>query len=279
MGNSDLVQQIFRDFPIDIVMHFAAFIDVGESVKFPQKYYENNVIKTLKLLEVMIKNDVKKMIFSSTAAIFGHPIDIPITESHPTYPINPYGNSKLMIETILQDFDRAYNLKSCCLRYFNAAGGDPEGELKNYKLQESNLIPVALKSLKDPNKSLTVFGTDYSTQDGTCIRDYIHVYDLAKAHIAAMQQLLAGRSSSQYNLGNGQGFSVTEVLHTIEKVTGKTLNIIEGPRRPGDAPVLIADSSKAQRELHWKPQYPDLPSIVEHAWIACNSFGAIKSGV
>ena len=266
-----LLKKIFRDFPIDIVMHFAAFLDVGESVKSPLKYYENNVAKTLKLLEAMLESNVKKLIFSSSAAIFGYPLEVPLKESHPTQPINPYGSSKLMVEKILQDFDSAYDLKSCSLRYFNAAGGDPDGEIKNYKMQDSNLIPLALRSLKESNRSLTVFGTDYPTQDGTCVRDYIHIYDLAEAHIAAMQHLLAGNPSSQYNLGNGQGFSVREVLNTIEKVTGKSLPIIEGERRPGDAPVLIADASKAHRELQWKPQFPDLPIIVEHAWKALHN--------
>jgi UDP-glucose 4-epimerase len=271
IGDGLLLKKIFCDFPIDIVMHFAAFHDVGESVKYPLKYYDNNVAKSIKLLESMIENNVKKMIFSSSAAIFGYPLEIPLKESHPTQPINPYGCSKLMVEKILQDLDRAYGLKFCSLRYFNAAGGDPDGEIKNYKMRDSNLIPLALRSLTESKRSLTVFGTDYPTQDGTCVRDYIHIYDLAEAHIAAMQQLLAGNPSSQYNLGNGQGFSVREVLHTIENVTGKSLDIIVGERRPGDAPVLIADSSKAHRELHWKPKFPDLPTIIEHAWKAIHN--------
>lgn len=268
IGDTHLLKQIFRDYSIQVVMHFSAFIDVGESVNDPLKYYENNVAKTLKLLEAMIECHVKKFIFSSTAAIFGTPIELPIKESHPTHPINPYGRSKLMIEHILQDFDRAYDLKSCSLRYFNAAGGDPEGELKNYKTSENNLIPLALRSLKDPQKSVTLFGTDYPTKDGTCVRDYIHIYDLANAHIAGMQKLLEGSPSCQYNLGNGRGFTVREVLNTIEKVTGKPLNIVEGQRRPGDPPELIANALKAHRELPWTPRYPDLTSMVAHAWKA-----------
>ncbi len=265
-----LLKQLFKKFSIDVVMHFAAFIDVGESVKSPLKYYENNVVNTLILLEAMVESNVKKLIFSSSAAIFGHPQALPINETHPTHPINPYGRTKLMIEEILQDMDRAYELKSCCLRYFNAAGGDPEGEIKNHKPQESNLIPLALRSLKDPKKALTIFGSDYPTPDGTCVRDYIHVYDLAQAHIAAMQRLLEGKDSCHYNLGNGQGFSVREVLHAIEAVTGQRLNIHEGGRRLGDPPLLIADSSRAHRDLDWTPQYADLASIVKHAWQALN---------
>jgi UDP-glucose 4-epimerase len=268
VGDAQVLSQIFRDFPITVVMHFAAFIDVGESVLHPLEYYKNNVVQTLQLLETMIQHNIKKIIFSSTAAIFGNPIEIPVKENHPKLPINPYGRSKLMIETLLQDFDTAYGMKSCCLRYFNAAGGDPDGELKNHKTDESNLIPLALRSLMDAKKGITIFGTDYPSKDGTCIRDYIHVYDLADAHIAAMQQLLEGKPSSQYNLGNGLGFSVREVLQTIEKVTGKSLNIIEGKRRPGDPPILVADSSKARRELNWIPHYPELETIVEHAWNA-----------
>ncbi len=268
-GDYPLLKKIFRDFNIDVVMHFAAFINVGESLVHPLKYYENNVINTLQLLKAMVESRVKKIIFSSSAAIFGLPNEIPVKETQPTQPINPYGKTKLMVENILQDFDKAYDMKSCCLRYFNAAGGDPEGKIKNYNIQdENNLIPIALKKLLQPSPTITLFGTDYPTKDGTCVRDYIHVLDLASAHIIAMKQLLEGRPSSQYNLGNGQGFTVREVLETLQKVTGKPLNIIEGKRRPGDPAMLIADSQKARHELGWALHYPDLKTMIQHAWQA-----------
>ena len=264
------LNRVFASYKIDAVMHFAAHIAVGESVVNPSKYYHNNVSNTLNLLDAMIENNVRKLIFSSTAAIFGIPQEVPVNEAHPCAPINPYGHSKLMVEKILQDFDHAYGLKSCCLRYFNAAGGDPEGELKQPAKSENNLIPIALRSLLEKNGGLTIFGDDYDTSDGTCVRDYIHVHDLATAHISALKQLLNGAVSSAYNLGNGQGFSVKEVLNSVEKVTGQSLSASVGSRREGDPPVLLADSSKAQKELNWQPEFADLDSIVGHAWNAMN---------
>lgn len=257
---------LFQNFKIDAVMHFAAFIDVGESVVNPGKYYANNVIGSLNLLNMMVSHGVNKLIFSSTAAIFGYPMTQQINESQPCLPINPYGRSKLMVEQFLRDFDLAYGLKSCALRYFNAAGGDPKGEIKNYQKKETNLIPLILRSLKTPGGSITIYGTDYPTPDGTCIRDYIHIHDLATAHISAMKKLLDGAPSTCYNLGNGHGFSVREVIKTIEQVTGKSVNTVEGQRRAGDPPILVAASAKANHELEWKPLYPDLNTIVEHAW-------------
>jgi UDP-glucose 4-epimerase len=265
IGNIETLNQIFNYYQIDAVMHFAAFIDVGESVENPSKYYFNNVVNTLTLLNSMLKHRIKTFIFSSSAAIFGVPLYEGILEDHPCFPINPYGETKWMVEKILRDFDLAYGLKSCCLRYFNAAGGDPDREIKNYQIQVTNLIPLALRKL-EMDQPLTIFGTDYSTPDGTCIRDYIHIADLATAHLVAMEKLLAGASSSYYNLGNGQGYSVREVVQAIEKVTGKKLVTIEGARRPGDPPILLANAHKAAQELGWHPRYTALETMIEHAW-------------
>lgn len=268
MADSDTLDKIFSTQPIKAVMHFAAYIDVGESVGEPGKYYYNNVTNTLNLLQAMRRHSVQSFIFSSTAAIFGIPQEPLITEQHPTLPINPYGRSKLMVETMLTDFDRAYGIKSMCLRYFNAAGGDPEGEVKNYKSKESNLIPVVLRNVKFGDSSVTINGSDYPTVDGTCIRDYIHICDLGTAHILGMEQLFRSKKSNQYNLGNGRGFSVKEVIETAAQVTGKKIRVIEGPRREGDPAELLADSRKARKDLGWNPRYPDLKTIVEHAWKA-----------
>lgn len=268
IANSDLLDEIFEKYSIEAVMHFAAYIDVGESIRIPEKYYGNNVSNTLHLLKNMLRHNVKNFIFSSSAAVYGNPQEKLIAETHPTHPINPYGESKLMVEKMLHDIDQAYGLKYCSLRYFNAAGGDPEGELKNYKVKETNLIPLVLRSLQADNGSVTIFGNDYPTPDGTCIRDYIHVYDLGTAHIAAMEYLFQGRPSAIYNLGNGSGYSVKEVIRTVEKVTDKRVNAIQGDRRHGDPPFLVADSKKAQKELAWETRYPDLESMIAHAWKA-----------
>lgn len=270
MSNTPLLDKLFSENKIEAVMHFAAYIDVGESVAYPYKYYHNNVANTLNLLHSMQRHGVKTFIFSSTAAIFGIPEADLISEEHPCHPINPYGASKLMVEKILRDFDHAYNLRYCSLRYFNAAGGDPDGEIKNFKKQESNLIPIILRSLKNGDGTMTINGSDYNTRDGTCIRDYIHICDLGKAHITAMEQLFSGASSSCYNLGNGQGFSVKEVICAVEKVTNLKVNALKGKRRPGDSPILLANSKKAQKELDWTPQFPELSIIIDHAWKALN---------
>jgi UDP-glucose 4-epimerase len=265
------LDQVFSQYSIGAVMHFAALTDVGESVREPQKYYKHNVAYTLNLLEAMHKHGIKKLVFSSSAAIFGLPVSAKINESHPCLPINPYGKSKLMVETILEDYDKAYGLKSSCLRYFNAAGGDPEGKIKNYKIKDTNLIPIVLRNLLKPEKArgpITIFGTDYPTKDGTCIRDYIHVNDLAAAHILALEKMERENRSSHYNLGNGNGFSVREVINSIERVTGKKVNEIEGDRRMGDPAVLVADAEKAKQELGWIPRYKELDVMVEHAWKA-----------
>lgn len=262
------LDHVFEKYPIDAVMHFAAFIEIGESMKHPAKYYDNNVCNTFALLEAMRCHQVNHFVFSSSAGIFGHPLSPKIDEAHPTRPISPYGKSKLMIEMMLEDYDSAFGIKSSCLRYFNAAGGDPEGHVKNHKSVESNLIPIILKSLIEKNGNLTLFGMDYPTHDGTCVRDYVHVADLSKAHVLALENLWQNHSSSHYNLGNGNGFSILQVVDAVKTVTGKNISIIQGSRRPGDPPILIADSTKAARELGWSPKYTCLKTIVEHAWKA-----------
>lgn len=271
LADSSLLSEIFSCYPVDAVMHFAAFADVGESVLDPLKYYTNNVGNTLHLLNAMHKYRIKTLIFSSTASIFGLPEEDKITENHPKKPINPYGQSKLMVEQIINDAEKAYGMRSCALRYFNAAGGDPELEIKNFKKKENNLIPIILRNLRNGKHSAAIFGADYPTPDGTCIRDYIHILDLGKAHIRAMEQLFEGKPSCSYNLGNGRGFSVKEVIQTIEKVTGISIETTVEDRRPGDPPILMADSRKALQELGWHPQYPDIETMISHAWNALPS--------
>lgn len=270
LGDREVLHRIFQNYPIDAVMHFAALTDVGESIVEPLKYYTHNVMFTLTLLESMRQHGIRRLIFSSSAAIFGLPQQEGISETHPCQPINPYGESKLMVETILRRADEVYGIKSCCLRYFNAAGGDPEGKRKNFNFQrkENNLIPIILKNLKNSNPAITINGTDYSTPDGTCVRDYIHIEDIGEAHIAAMEKLFEGSSSTHYNLGNGRGFSVREIISAASRVTGCNINVIEGPRRAGDPPVLVADAQKAFRELGWKPRYPSVETMISHAWQA-----------
>ncbi len=269
MTDSETLHQIFSKYPISAVMHFAGVKQVGESISNPLKYYINNVSDTLTLLQEMKKHNVHFFIFSSSAAIYGLPLEEYVTEGHPKNPINPYGQSKLMVETILQDLDRAnYGFKYCSLRYFNAAGGDPKQRIKNCMQNEASLIPVVLRSVQGPAKTVTIFGTDYPTPDGTGIRDYVHIEDLASAHIKALKRLLKGAPSACYNLGNGKGFSVREVIAAVEKVTGKKVQVVEGDRRIGDPPAMIASSKKAQEELEWHPKHTDLVSIIQDAWNA-----------
>ncbi len=267
LASTTLLDQIFDTYPIRAVMHFAAFSDVGESVRHPARYYFNNVSCTLNLLSAMIRAEVKMLVFSSSAAIFGHPLDNSISEEHPCSPINPYGETKWIIEKMLRDFETAYGLKFCALRYFNAAGGDPEGEIKNYQEHAHHLIPRILFSLQKGTPPLTINGTDYSTPDGTCIRDYIHVEDLGTAHLIALNQLLAQAPSAHYNLGSGKGFSIREVIQETEKVLGKKIATIEGPRRTGDPAILRANPAKAAQKLHWHPRYA-LVDMIQHAWTA-----------
>lgn len=267
LADINLLHRIFSTYSIAAVMHFAAYIDVGNSVSDPIKYYTNNVVCTLNLLSVMIQYQVKRFIFSSTAAIFGYPLTTKMTEDHPCQPINPYGKTKWMVEKILADYEVAYGLRFCCLRYFNAAGGDPEGEIKNYQLNVSNLIPRILLCAKGQMDHIKIFGSDYPTPDGTCVRDYIHIEDLGRAHISAMKRLLEGCPSNFYNLGSGQGFSVKEILQAIELCVGKNLPFTIDNRRMGDPPFLLADSNKAFVELQWTPSF-SLEQMIHHAWNA-----------
>jgi UDP-glucose 4-epimerase len=235
-------------------------------VQHPDKYYRNNVTHTLSLLDAMRAHGVNNFIFSSTAATFGEPQYTPIDELHPQQPINPYGRTKLMVEQALADYDKAYGFKSVSLRYFNAAGADPEGQLGERHDPETHLIPLVLQAASGRRPSISVFGRDYDTPDGTCIRDYIHIQDLCSAHWLALQSLLGGADSQSYNLGNGNGFSVQEVIDTAEQVTGRKIPVVNGPRRDGDPARLVADSRLAREKLGWQPQYADLATIIEHAW-------------
>jgi UDP-glucose 4-epimerase len=266
LADRELLAAILAARRFDAVMHFAAHIEVGESVRLPAKYYRNNVVGTLALLDAMLASQVGAFIFSSTAAIFGAPVYTPIDERHPRSPINPYGRSKYMIEEVLGDYGRAYGLRSTCLRYFNAAGADPDGVLGERHEPESHLIPLTLQAAAGRRAALSVFGTDYDTPDGTCIRDYVHVADLCEAHWLALQALLAGGNGGAYNLGNGDGFSVREVIDTARRVTGREIRVTEEGRRAGDPPRLVADSTAARSELGWRPRYASLDTIVGHAW-------------
>jgi UDP-glucose 4-epimerase len=261
------LENLFRSDHFDGVMHFASFIQVGESVTDPAKYYRNNVANTQNLLDAMVHCGVNRFIFSSTAAIFGEPEYVPIDEMHPKRPLNPYGRTKLMVEEMLADYDKAYGLKSICLRYFNAAGADPDGELGERHEPESHLIPLVLQAASGRREAITVFGTDYDTPDGTCIRDYVHVSDLCDAHLLALKKLLAGEGSAAYNLGNGSGYSVREVIDSARKVTQRPIRVVESARRPGDPARLVADSRLARQCLGWNPQFSDLEQIVRHAWL------------
>lgn len=261
-----LLDSVLTAHRFDGVMHFASFIQVGESMSHPSKYYRNNVANTVNLLDAMVQHGVMRLIFSSTAAIFGEPNYVPIDEEHPKIPRNPYGRSKWMVEQILSDYERAYGLRHTCLRYFNAAGADPSGKLGERHEPETHLIPLVLRAASGRWPAIKVFGTDYDTPDGTCIRDYIHVTDLCNAHLLALQRLVADGRSRAYNLGNGNGFSVKEVIDAARKVSGRNIAVTEGPRRDGDPARLVADSKRAQTELGWRPRYPDLDTIIAHAW-------------
>ena len=266
VGDKIAMLEVLDYFRPDAVMHFAAFIEVAESVKNPSKYYENNTVKTLALLEAMIEKGVDKFIFSSTAAVYGNPDRVPIPETESVKPINPYGQSKACVEKILADYSKAYGLSFVSLRYFNAAGADPEGRIGESHNPETHLIPLVLKTAKGERESIKVFGTDYPTPDGTCIRDYIHVDDLAEAHVLALNYLLDGGKSDIFNCGYGHGYSVKEVIDTAKKVTGVDFIVEESDRRPGDPAILVADSSKLKAKLGWKPRFDDLEYIVRTAW-------------
>ncbi len=248
------------------VMHFAAYAYVGESVQDPGKYYRNNVAGTLTLLEAMREHGVGQFVFSSTCATYGVPERTPIGEDHPQRPINPYGASKLMVERLLQDFDTAHGLRSIALRYFNAAGADPDAEIGESHDPETHLIPLILDAAAGRRPAIAIYGDDYDTPDGTCIRDYIHVTDLAQAHVLALQALAQDAPSTAYNLGNGQGYSVRQVIDRAAQVTGRPVPVEIAPRRPGDPPRLVGDAQRIRAELQWQPQYADLEHILSTAW-------------
>ena len=264
--NRSLLDDIFGTHSISAVIHFAAYAYVGESVSNPAKYYENNVMGTLNLLQAMLAASVNNIIFSSTCATYGVPDTVPIEEQQPQAPINPYGNTKLVVEQMLKDFDVAYDLKSVIFRYFNAAGADPEGLLGEDHDPETHLIPLVLMAALGKRDSISIFGTDYPTADGSCIRDYIHVSDLAQAHVLGLEYLLESETSGIFNLGNGNGFSVKEVIETAREVTGREIKAVECDRRPGDPPALVGSGAKARQVLGWNPEYADLKSIITHAW-------------
>ena len=266
LGDAKLLEKIFSTHHIDAVMHFAAYSLVSESVANPLKYYRNNLAETTELLDAMRRHNVNRFIFSSTAAVYGEPIEVPISEDHPCAPTNPYGATKLAVERMLQDCDTAHNLKFIALRYFNAAGADESGKLGERHEPETHLIPCILKVAAGELEHIKIFGNNYPTPDGTCIRDYIHVSDLAQAHILALEALLSGKDSRIYNLGNSTGYSVREVIEVARKITGQQILVVESNPRPGDPAILIADSAKIRTELGWKPKYEHLETMIQSAY-------------
>jgi UDP-glucose-4-epimerase GalE len=260
------VRDVFKSRSVEAVLHFASLIQVGESYADPRKYYSHNLLSSLNLLDAMLEAGVTKLIFSSSAAVYGVPEETPIPETHPLNPANPYGQTKLMVERILRDYDRAYGLKSVSLRYFNAAGADPGGDMGEMHDPETHLIPNVLLSLLGKRSPLGVFGNDFPTPDGTAVRDYIHVTDLAGAHVLALKALLAGGPSDTINLGTNAGFSVLEVIREAERVTGRKIAYDVRPRREGDVAVLLASKDRAERTLGWKPRHSALGNIIETAW-------------
>lgn len=265
LEDTDGLIGVMGERPLDAVIHFAAWIAVGESMKIPEDYFRNNVSGSLSLLTAMVKSGVKRIVFSSTAAVYGMPANIPITEDEPYAPVNAYGESKVMVEKLLYWFDQIHSVRSICLRYFNASGADPQCRAGENHEPETHLIPLLFRAIKT-GQPITLFGHDYPTADGTCIRDYIHVTDLAKAHIVAVESLMNGGASRKFNAGTGTGYSVNEVLRAVEEVTGKKVPFTFGPRREGDPPSLVADSTRLQTELGWKPVDSGLTRIVETAW-------------
>jgi UDP-glucose 4-epimerase len=266
MADTALLDHIFQTYPIEAVVHFAAYAYVGESVLQPAKYYQNNALATFQVLEAMRRHGVRYFVFSSTCATYGDPQYIPIDEKHPQNPINPYGESKLFVERVLHAYDRAYDMRFVSLRYFNAAGADPQKRIGESHDPETHLIPLALQVALGKREHITIYGTDYDTPDGTCIRDYIHILDLAQAHALALERLRKGLPSACYNLGTEQGYSVREVIRTCQTISGRPIKTLDGPRRAGDPPRLIASSAKAKQELGWHPQFQTLEEIVQTAW-------------
>ncbi len=264
LTETNALAEVLKQTRSEAVIHFAAFIAVGESMREPGRYFENNVGGSLSLLNAMVRTGVRHLVFSSTAAVYGNPASSPIFETFPIQPVNPYGESKVMVETLLRWFDEIHRVTSVTLRYFNASGADPEGRLGEEHEPETHLIPLILRAI-ETGQPITVFGDDYDTPDGTCIRDYVHVNDLAQAHILALEYLLEGGASDRFNVGTGTGHTVLEVIRAVEEATGKKVPYVVGPRREGDAAALVAASGKLKEKLGWQPRYADLRSIVQHA--------------
>jgi len=265
IADTAALAELMRQTRTEAVVHFAAFIAVGESMAEPERYFANNVAGSLSLLTAMLRTGVKHIVFSSTAAVYGNPQTVPIAESCPLAPVNPYGESKAMVETMLRWFGEIHHLSSVALRYFNASGAHPDGTLGERHKPETHLIPLLLRAV-ETGQPVTVFGEDYPTPDGTCIRDYIHVNDLAQAHILALEHLMGGGVSGVFNVGTGSGHSVREVIRAVEEAAGRKVPYVVGPRRPGDPPSLVAAAGKLRSTLGWEPRYADLRVIVEHAW-------------
>lgn len=266
ISDRELVLRVIKERAVDAVMHFAAFAYVGESVSNPAVYYRNNVSGTLTLLECMCEAGIRQVVFSSTCATYGVPEATPIPEEHPQKPINPYGATKLAVERMLRDFEPAHGLRSVIFRYFNAAGADPSAAIGEWHEPETHLIPLALESALGERGPVDIYGTDYPTEDGTCIRDYIHVNDLARAHMLGLKHLQSGGGSDAFNLGNGRGFSVLQVLDAAERVTGRRVPRVGKPRRPGDPHTLVGSAVRAKALLGWEPEFADLDSMIETAW-------------
>lgn len=267
IGDAGLLSEVFGQRHYDAIMHFASFIQVAESVNNPGKYYENNLSKTICLLEAMRHAEVNKIIFSSSAAVYGNSSTTPTKETDPKNPVNPYGKSKWMVEQILEDYSKAHDLQSTSLRYFNTAGADPEGMLSERHEPETHLIPLALQVASGLKANISIYGSDYDTPDGTCIRDYVHVHDLCRGHLLALERLLTQGLGGCFNLGSGKGTSVQEVIEMTERVTGKTIPVSYENRRQGDAKILVANISAAHSTLGWKPNMSDLETIIRHAWM------------
>lgn len=266
LADTPLLDRVLGSRKFSAVLHFAALAYVGESVAHPDLYYRNNLLGSINLFDALLRHNIKNCIFSSTCATFGEPLYVPVDEVHPQHPITPYGRSKWMVEQVLTDYGAAFGLRSTCLRYFNAAGADPAGRLGNRSVPQMRLIPLVIQAASGRNPQVSIYGRDYPTPDGTCIRDYIHVTDLCQGHLLALNRLLEGAPGTAYNLSNGQGVSVQEVIAIAQEITGRPIPVVDCPRRPGDPAALVGDSRRALNELGWKPQYSDLRTMIAHEW-------------